>query len=169
MKIKSMPQQAFVTIIALIILLTGCSGSVLNNTSMNATDIIAGYQFIIDELIASNGNLTDGIEYLAVDTTNLQGISADEKLLLIQSLDQYNWKVLNTTYAQLESEGLINDLYFENGVLITIKGVRISGSIMTVNASLYRGGLGAQGIDDLEIRIMDGQWNVIKTGVTWVA
>jgi hypothetical protein len=113
--------------------------------------------------------LTDGIEYLAVDTSDLQGISSDETSKLIQSLDQYNWKVLNKTYAQLESEGMIKGLHFEKGVLITIKDVRISGSKMKVNVSLYRGGLAAYGYDDMEIVFGDGQWTVGKTGATWVA
>lgn len=159
----------FLIITALTIMLSGCSGNALINSSNAAPDIVAGYQFIINILITSNSNLTDGIEYLAVDTSNLQGISSEETSKLIQSLDQYNWKVLNKTYAQLESEGMIKDLHFEEGVLITIKDVRISGSKMKVNASLYRGGLAAYGYDDLEIVFGDGQWTVGKTGATWVA
>ena len=77
--------------------------------------------------------------------------------------------MLNKTYAQLESEGFITDTYFEKGVLITIKDVRISGSKITANVSLSRDGLAAQGIDDLEIGFKEGQWSVLKTGPTWVA
>jgi hypothetical protein len=169
MKINNKLQHFVLILTTMIFMLSGCSGSVLSNNNKAAPDIVAGYQFIIDMLITSNNDLTEGIEYLAIDTTNLQGISPDEQLKLIQSLDRYKWKVLNKTYAQLESEGLVKDLYFEKGILITIKDVRISGSRMTVNVFLFRGGLAAQGLDDLVIGFMDGEWSVLKTGVTWVA
>ena len=165
MKNRNTPHLLVLIMTTLAIMLSGCTG----NSSKAAPDIVAGYQFIIDMLITSNSNLTEGIEYLAIDTTNLQGLSPDDHSKLIQSLDQYKWKVLNKTYTQLESEGFITDTYFEKGVLITIKDVRISGSKMTVNVSLFRGGLAAQGLDDLEIGFKDGQWNVLKTGPTWVA
>lgn len=169
MKNKNTPHLLVLIITILAIMLSGCSGNALINSNKAAPDIVAGYQFIIDMMITSNTNLTEGIEYLAIDTTNLQGLSSDEQAKLIQSLDRYKWKVLNKTYAQLETEGLVKDLHFEKGVLIVIKDVRISGSKMKVNVTLYRGGLAAQGLDDLEIGFKDGQWSVLKTGATWVA
>lgn len=165
MKNRNTPHLLVLIMTTLAIMLSGCTG----NSSKAAPDIVAGYQFIIDMLITSNSNLTDGIEYLAIDTTYLQGLSPEEQSKLIQSLDQYKWKVLNKTYAQLESEGFITDTYFEKGVLITIKDVRISGSKITANVSLSRDGLAAQGIDDLEIGFKDGQWSLLKNGPTWVA
>lgn len=165
MKHRHTPHLLVLIMSTLAIMLSGCSG----NSSKAAPDIVAGYQFMIDMLITSNNNLTEGIEYLAIDTTNLQGLSTDDQSKLIQSLDRYKWKVLNKTYTQLKSEGFITDNYFEKGVLITIKDVRISGSQMTANVSLFRDGLAAQGINDLEIGFKDGQWSVLKTGPTWVA
>ena len=113
-------------------------------------------------------NNTD--KYLAIDTSKMVNLTPDDKTRLIKELGKYKLQVLNKTRDELEKEGYLQGLNFENGLLIIIEDKKMmSNSITMMEASRYRGGLDAYGLLDFRIRFVSGHWEMVDINITWVA
>ncbi|MDD2534110.1 MAG: hypothetical protein PHC86_05370 [Eubacteriales bacterium] len=158
--------------IILIVLIMGVSGCSSKSTEMKSTDVISGYLFIIDQLFAQAHNDIENndMKYLAVDTTQMIEMNeADKAQLLSRLSEKYGYELLDKTYEQLVRENLIVNNVFSNGALIQIKNITLKASTITADASIYFAALGGHGFNRVQIEFSNGQWQIQKTGETWVA
>lgn len=140
-----------------------------SETMTTEADSVDAYLLVIDMLMGKASNIDDGIEYLAVDTTQMVNLTAEGKIRLFKELERYKLTLLDKTQDELEDEGYIVDTFFEKGLWIHIEDNQIHSDAITMEAEILRSGLAAHGITDLEIIFQDGQWQVKSTGPTFVA
>ena len=140
-----------------------------SDSKTSVADPVDGYLLVIDILMDKASNIDDGIEYLAVDTTQMVNLTAEGKIRLFNELEQYKLTILDKTQDELEDEGYIVDTVFEKGLWIHIEDNPIHSDSITMEAEILRSGLAAHGIKDLVIIFQDGQWQVKSTGLTFKA
>ena len=121
-----------------------------------AVDLVGLYREVIHEIYETDSDL-NGERYIAYDFSLEQNLSAGEKSALMYLLDNdLQLETLEGTYDELVARGYIDDenLFFEDGVLITIKSERSDGDF-TFSISKWRGGDGAIFFDDCKASLED--------------
>jgi hypothetical protein len=140
-----------------------------STTSIQQLDVVDGYLLVVDYLLNNGEAIVEQDKYLALDTSKMVNLSLDDKTRLLQDLEAYGLQVLNKTRAELEQEGYIVGTNFEHGILIEIKDMRMEANTITMDASRYRGGVFAFGMEDFRIRYVSGRWEITDIDITWVA
>ena len=114
-------------------------------------DIVGLYRKVVADLYEVDPGLNDDIEILAFDLTEVSNLSEVEKTALIYLIgNTYKMEAIAGTFDELCEQGYINKdkLYFEKGLLFTIRDTLISGDRFTFNAEKWRSGLGAYYFSD---------------------
>lgn len=148
-------------LIIMMIMISGCS--------QEAPDNVGAYTAVIDKLYIEDMALNNDIKYIAVDTSLINSLSVEETTRMLKEIEKYGYTVLNKTFEELEQEGYIKDLYFEEGILFKIKDEPINRNSITMDVSKWRSGLGAIGYDDLRIEYINGRWEITKAGSAWIS
>ena len=138
-------------------------------TQSNDIDKIGAYTTVIDKLYKEDSALNSNIEYIAVDTSSIVNLDDEEKTKLLSELEIYGLTVLDMTMKELEEEGYIQDLYFEEGILFEIRDESIEGTSITMDISKWRSGLGAIGYDGIVVEYDNGRWEIKKQGNAWIS
>lgn len=154
-------KKIIVFLILIVVVATGCS--------KEAPDTIGAYTAVIDKLYNEDTALNSDIKYIVIDTSKISNLSDEEKSKLLKDLEKYGYTVLDMTFEELEKEGYIKDLYFEEGILFKIEDEPVSGKSITMDVSKWRSGLGAIGYDDLKVEYKNSKWEVTKTGSAWIS
>lgn len=132
-------------------------------------DPVAGYLFVIDQLAEQKNLASLPFKYLAIDTTNLVDLIAEDKARLFKALEKYHLELLDKTFEQLKAEGYIVKTVFDKGVFVEMKNIRIQGNKMTMDAMIYLTGLNAYGMKKIDISFDGSSWQITRTEATWVA
>jgi len=138
-------------------------------TQEEADDKVGAYKTVIEKLYEEDSALNSEIQYIAIDTSTIVNLDDEEKNALLEELENYGFTVLDMTMAELEEEGYVKDLYFEEGIFFEIKDEAIKGNSITMDVSKWRSGLGAIGYDGMVVTYMDGQWEIDKQGDAWIS
>ena len=141
--------------------------SILNE----GADIIGFYLGALKEIYASDEALNDDIDTMAFDFSKLGNLRESEKAALMYLMAKdAGLKYVSGTYEELGAQGLIDtkNLYFPNGVLLTISTADESAESFSFDISKWRGGLGAIGSDDNKAKLKDGAWS-FEPGGAWIA
>lgn len=146
--------------------------------SKKAPNLVGAYAMIIDELYRIDPGLNHDIKYIAIDTSGMANLTAQEKIELLKIIDdKYDLVILNKTEEELAREGYIKniepkgDRHYENieeGILISISDKPIEKNTITLFANKYRSALGAMGYSELILEYKDGNW-VIKSYGSMIA
>jgi len=134
------------------------------------TDLIGLYLDILDYLYENDPGLNGDIDYISFDFSGLGNLTEAEKRALgyifsnkIQKQDLY------MNVQELEEEGLIKDLYFENGIVLSISTDDTDGEDgFTFSAVKWRSGLGAIGISDCTATLSGREWSY-EPGGFWIS
>lgn len=137
--------------------------TLLNSGIAEAVDPVSGYEIVIDRLMERTAGMTNGVEYLAIDTTQITNLNADEKFNLLKRMQKYNLIVVESTRSDLEANGMIQSLYFNKGLLIIIETHRANRNTMIMDAQIWRGGAAGFGIKGLKLAYVDGQWQWVDS------
>lgn len=132
-------------------------------------DKVGAYTTVIDKLYEEDSALNSNIKYIALDTSSIVNLNNEEKAELLKELENYGFTVLDMTIEQLEEEGYVKDLYFEEGILFRIKDQPIKGNSITMDISKWRSGLGSIGYDGTIVKYKDGKWEIDKQGNAWIS
>lgn len=154
-------KKIIVLLIIVMLFVAGCSQEEL--------DMVGAYKAVIDRLYNEDMALNDGIKYIAVDTSLIKNLSDEQKSILLKEVEDYGHIVLNMSFEELEEEGYIEDLYFEEGILFKIEDISMSNNSITMNVSKWRSGLGAIGYNELTVKYTNGEWVVTKIGSSWIS
>lgn len=130
---------------------------------------VDAYTLVIDQLYQEDIALNSDIKYIALDTSLILNLNHSEKQELFQELESYGLIVLDMTIEELEEEGYIKNLFFEEGILFEIEDRPIQGNIITMDVSKWRSGLGAIGYDGLILKYKNGKWKIVKNGNAWIS
>lgn len=125
-------------------------------------DDIAGlYISVIHDLYEVDPGLNDKIQRLAFNLSGVSNLTATERTALVYQLGNlYGLETLQGTFDELCEQGYIdkNNLYFETGLLFTIKDSAIKDGKFTFDAEKWRGGTGAYFYNNCTARKADGVW-----------
>ena len=138
-------------------------------TQSNDIDKIGAYTTVIDKLYKEDNALNSNIEYIAIDTSSIVNLDDGEKAELLRELEIYGLTVLDMTMKELEEEGYIQDLYFEEGILFQIRDESIEGTSITMDITKWRSGLGAIGYDGIVVEYKNEKWKIKKQGNAWIS
>lgn len=141
----------------------------LASGSAKAVEPVSAYMLVIDWLMGRAGAMAAGIEYLAIDTTQITNLSAAEKADLLGRMRKYNLTVLENTRTELEAKGLVQNLNFPKGLLIIIETRKANPYAMTMHAQIWRGGAAGFGTKSLRMACDHGQWHIVDFGGVFVA
>jgi len=154
-------KKLVVCLIIMMIVVSGCSHE--------SPDTVEAYTAAIDKLYNEDMALNSDIKLIAVDTSLIVNLSEEEVSRLLKEIEKYGYNVLNMTFEELEQEGYIKDLDFEEGILFKIKDEIMSGNSINMDVSKWRSGRGSIGYDDLRVEYKNGEWKIISTGSAWIS
>jgi hypothetical protein len=141
----------------------------LNSGTDETEDPVSAYEIVVDRLMERTAGMTNGVEYLAIDTTQITNLNADEKFNLLRRMQKYNLIVIESTRSDLEANGMIHNLYSPKGLLIIIETHRANRNTMTMDAQIWRGGAAGFGIKGLKLANVDGQWQWFDSSGVFIA
>ncbi len=163
MKKESVARKIFLLFLFSIALFSlGC-------TQVGEIDKVDAYTTVIDKLYQEDSGLNGDIKYIALDTSSIINLDDSEKQQLLQELEGHGFTVLDMTMEELEEEGYIKNLFFEEGILFQIKDEPMQGTSITMDISKWRSGLGAIGNDGLVVKYKNGKWEIVKQGNAWIS
>ena len=163
MKAESVRRELFLLFVLFIaVFLMGC-------TQPGEINKVDAYTTAIDKLYQEDSGLNGDIKYIALDTSSIINLDDSERQELLQALESYGFTVLDMTMEELEEEGYIKDLFFEEGILFEIKDETMQGATITMDISKWRSGLGAIGYDGLIVKYKNGKWEIVKQGNAWIS
>lgn len=137
-------------------------------TSTQGSPVVMYYD-VIKQLYEEDPGLNTDITTIALDLENAQSMSEMDKNALIYLLTcEYPLEVRLATIKQLEEEGKIKDLYYEEGIVIQMKDQGIDKDSIDFSINKWRSGLGAIGFDDCSATFKDGIWNIELNGA-WIS
>lgn len=151
-------------IVCLMIIMTVVSGC-----SQKPPDAVEAYTVVIDKLYNEDMALNADIKYIAVDTSSIVNLSNEKKERLLKEVGKYGLNVLDMTFDELEKEGYIKDLYFEQGILFKIEDKEMNNNSIMMDVSKWRSGTGAVGYENLKTKYKDGNWEITDTGSAWIS
>ena len=147
-------------------------------------DMIGLYVDILKEIYDTDAALNDDISTVALDLTEAESLTEQEKesiRFLFESqltneqtrLADSAAKPLNvilSTWEELTQEGLIDaeNLYFPEGVLITLKAEETKNNSFRFDVEKWRSGLGAVGYEDCKGTFSDGA-GTYRLGDAWIS
>lgn len=134
-------------------------------------NLLAMYQEIFHEIYATDDALNDSIDILAFDLTEVTNLNEAEKSAIAYLIsNQYHLTPVLGTLDQLSDMGYINkeDLYFENGILLTIALTSTSNDRFSFIVTKWRSGLGAIGFDTSTATKRNGIWTFELKGA-WIS
>ena len=156
----------FASVMILALLLSACSNG--ENPKEHLAEI---YSVALNSIMKEDPGLNDGMEYIAIDMTNLNDLDEKDKEEILSTIKkEYKVDVMIATYEELKEKGLSNpdtgELY---GVLLKLDKVdfKINNQIF-FEASKYRSGLGAIGVEGI-IHFNEGEWEIKELKHTWIS
>ena len=163
MKAELVRRELFLLFVLFIaVFLMGC-------TQPGEINKVDAYTTAIDKLYQEDSGLNGDIKYIALDTSSIINLDDSERQELLQALESYGFTVLDMTMEELEEEGYIKNLFFEEGILFQIKDEPMQETSITMDISKWRSGLGAIGYDGLIVKYKNGKWEIVKQGNAWIS
>lgn len=135
--------------------------------------LLSLYLLVVDDLYTEDPGLNGGVGTLAFDLTEATNLSEAEKSALTYIAgDKYGagMNAMLATFEELADMGLIDReaLYFETGLLFTVRVTEPGDEAFTFSASKWRSGLGAIGMDGCKASLHNGLWRYTR-GVQWIS
>ena len=115
------------------------------------------YMTVLEELYHQDTALNRG-QYMAVDLTKIQLADKEPLLTLLEDFcDEWGYVLMEDTFDGLNEKGYINDLYFEDGFLISFEDSSLTDTKLKTKAQKWVGGLASIGAD----------YTVVQKGTDW--
>ena len=123
-------------------------------------DMVGLYLNVLEELWRRDEGLNSGISQLAFDLTKASNLSQEEKSAFIWLAgNRYGLESYPSTFAELEEQGAIVDLYWEEGLLITFEDQPVENDRFSFQAEKWRSGLGAYFFSQCTAQKSAGTWD----------
>jgi hypothetical protein len=127
------------------------------------------YYVLFEKLYSEDSGLNSNIKYIAVDLSAVQTEDNGDFLTLMQAFcEQEGLTLLEDTIDGLTEKGLIKDLYFEEGIVISFEDTLREDTKLVTKGMKWRSGLGAIG-GEFTLEIKDGAWTITEEGPRWIS
>ena len=128
-----------------------------------------GYWAVFEELYGEDEALNSEIQYLAID---LSKSKLEDKQPLTDLFEEFcsqnGLTLLLDNIEGLTEKGLIEDLYFKDGILISFEDQKLTDEKLVTEASKWRSGLGAIGAT-FTVENQDGVWKITEEENSWIS
>lgn len=115
---------------------------------------------VLEDLWETDPGLNTDAEILAFDLTEAALLTQEEKTALVERFAAaHDAEGRLATFDELVEDGLIEDLYFENGLLFTLKITDSSAKKFSFDLTKWRSGLGAYFFSDCRAKYSLGAWS----------
>ncbi|MDD5935845.1 MAG: DUF3221 domain-containing protein [Clostridiales bacterium] len=132
-------------------------------------DLMGMYLRIIKELYEEDPGLNSGINTIVLDLTNINNLTEDQKEILRYLVDcEYEQEVRFGTIEQLQVEGVIKDLYYEDGIVFILSDQALKDNKFEFKVQKWRSGLGSIGYNNCKATIKDDIWEYKLSGA-WIS
>lgn len=160
-----MKLKLFSIIIIFSLLLVSCTKEV--NLDQQMGEI---YNVALESLMELDKGLNGGMEYIAIDMSNLDLSDNDRAEIMDFLKNKYNVDVKSATYEELKEQGLYNpENMVLDGVLLKIEKVDFKdNNDVQFELSKYRAPLGAIGLE-VVVHYKDGKWQIKEKNNTWIS
>ena len=151
-------------VIFLVLLLTACGSNI--QPEENYAEI---FSLALDTIFKQNENLNDNIEYIAIDMSNMDDLSAGDKEEILHFFhNKYEIDTIAATLKELKEQGLYSpETGALHGILLILDEVDItSNDTIQLIGSKYRSGIGGVGVE-IRINYQGNDWRVIDNQVIW--
>jgi hypothetical protein len=151
-------------VMLLIIAATGCCAGAKGGVQTGGA-----YYAVFNELFSDDSALNHEIKYIAVDMSRSKAVDNSDFIAYMANFcDKEGYTLLEDGYDGLVEKGLITELYFEDGVIISFDDVSLSDDKLCTNASKWRSGLGAIGAE-YTVEYKDGEWTITNEQGMWIS
>lgn len=128
-----------------------------------------GYWAVFEELYGEDEALNSEIQYLAID---LSKSKLEDKQPLTDLFEEFcsqnGLTLLLDNIEGLTEKGLIEDLYFKDGIVISFEDQKLTEEKLVTEASKWRSGLGAIGAT-FTVENQDGVWKITEEENYWIS
>lgn len=159
---------AMVLLTALVVFLSSCTPAeeTAPPPEGNDTDVVALYRAVFQNLYETDTALNSGIEFIALDLTQAENLSQEQRESLAKLLaEDTGVEVRLSTYKDLldqqlivYSEGDSSFTMFETGILFTLSTEQVEEGRFQFSADKWRSALGAYGYSDCTATLTDDGW-----------
>ncbi len=125
-------------------------------------DLVGFYLGVLNDLYEVDPGLNSDISILGFDLSEVENLSAAEKSALVWLMgEEKGLETVTGTFDELAENGYIDkeNLYFANGILLSIDTGDISENSFKFDAEKWRGGLGAYFFTDCTATNNNGTWS----------
>ncbi len=139
---------------------------------LGRNNVIDGFLSLIDDIYQADSGLNGNISIIAFDTSEWAMLTEIETEIILDTVgEKYGFEVVVGTFDELAGQGLIDkeNLFFEDGILITIADIEINKDKDVIECSIekWRSGLGAVGWD-AKAKLKKGSWRIIRKNM-WIS
>ncbi len=132
----------------------------------DSNDLVALYRTVFNDLYEKDPALNSDITLIALDLTQAENLSQDQKDTLAELLtEDTGLEVRFSTYSDLldqrlivYSEGNNSFTFFETGILFTFTTESVEKGSFRFSADKWRSSLGAYGFSDCTATLTDAGW-----------
>ncbi|MCM1988373.1 hypothetical protein [Oceanirhabdus seepicola] len=138
------------------------------NTLKSEKSIV--YALAFDSVWEMDKALNSDIKYVSIDTKTFKDFSEEDKSELFDYIaEKYNVIMLDMSFEELQDEGYVKDLYFEEGILFKVdKYNSHSTNSVSFEGSKWRSGLGAIGFS-FKGEKKNNKWELVECNMTWIS
>ncbi len=127
------------------------------------------YYLLFEKLWAEDDGLNSDIRYLALDLSKAKLENPDALMALMRDFcDQNGYELITGTIEELTEQGYIEQLYFEDGVVISFADSELTEEKLKTDASKWRSGLGAIGAT-YTVEKKSGVWTLTGEEGSWIS
>lgn len=140
-----------------------------NGETAESSDLATIYSIALEAIMPVDDALNEDMTYIAINGGTLVDATDEDMQTILSYFNKYNVEVKNTSFKELEEEGLVQEGNYIEGILLEIDDVESkTDDKVVLNVSKFRSGLGAIGIKATIIKEKAG-WKLESTEETWIS
>ena len=133
------------------------------------TETSDAHYVVFTELFTDDPGLNSGIKNIAVDLSNVKTEDNGDFMALMEAFcEKEGYTLLEDSVQGLIEKGVIQDLNYEDGIVVSFVDTELTDTTLTVEATKWRSGLGAIG-GEYKLEKKDGAWSITERGAQWIS
>ncbi len=159
-----------VLICSLFVGAAGCSGTEPPpKTPAPLTETSDPHYVVFSKLFSDDPGLNGGIKNIAIDLSKVKTEDNSAFITLMSAFcEKEGYTLLEDSIDGLIEKGVIQDLYYEDGIVVSFDDTELTETTLATNATKWRSGLGAIG-GEYRLEKKDGEWSITEIGAQWIS
>ena len=124
---------------------------------------------VFSKLFSDDPGLNGGIKNIAVDLSKVKTEDNSAFIALMSAFcEKEGYTLLEDSIDGLIEKGVIQDLYYEDGIVVSFEDTELTETTLATKATKWRSGLGAIG-GEYWLEKKDGEWSITEIGAQWIS